>query len=86
MEDLEQLRAGLLAEVAAASGPDALEAVRIAALGRKGRITELMKGLGALSPEARRAAGQQLNAVKDAVAAAIEARKAALESGALDAR
>ncbi|HEY5609101.1 MAG TPA: phenylalanine--tRNA ligase subunit alpha [Alphaproteobacteria bacterium] len=85
MEDLDQLRASLLEEVAAASAPDALEAVRIAALGRKGRITELMKGLGGLAPDARRAAGQKLNAVKDAVAQALDARKAALESGALDA-
>ena len=85
MEDLDQLRASLLDEVAAASAPDALESVRIAALGRKGRLTELMKGLGALAPEERRAAGQKLNAVKDAVTAALEARKAALESAGLDA-
>jgi phenylalanyl-tRNA synthetase alpha chain len=85
MEDLDQLRASLLQEVAAASGADALEAVRIAALGRKGRITELMKGLGGLAPDERRAAGQKLNAVKDAVAQALDARKAALDSAGLDA-
>ena len=44
--------------------------MRVAALGQKGRVTELMKGLGALAPEERKAAGQALNAVKDEVAAA----------------
>jgi phenylalanyl-tRNA synthetase alpha chain len=45
-----------------------------------------MKGLGALDPEARREAGQQLNRIKDAVAAAIEARKQALENEQLEAK
>ena len=48
MQDLEQLRDELLAAVSAAADPDALDTVRVSALGRKGRITELMKGLGAL--------------------------------------
>jgi phenylalanyl-tRNA synthetase alpha chain len=86
MEDLNQLRDDLLAAVAAAADPDALDAVRVNALGRKGRITELMKGLGALDADARRAAGQELNGVKTAVADAIEQRKQALDAVALDAR
>ena len=86
MEDLEQLRDDLLAGVAAASDPDALESVRVNALGRKGRITDLMKGLGKLDPDARRAAGQELNAVKTAVADAIEARKQTLDSAELESR
>ena len=64
----------LLAEVTAADSLEALEAVRVSALGRKGRITEQMKGLGALDGDARKAAGQELNQIKDAVAAAIAAR------------
>jgi phenylalanyl-tRNA synthetase alpha chain len=86
MEDLNQLRDELLAAVAAAGDPDALDAVRVNALGRKGRITELMKGLGALDPDARRAAGQGLNAVKTTVAEAIEARKQTLDNAALEGR
>lgn len=86
MEDLEQLRDDLLAGVASAADPDALESVRVNALGRKGRITDLMKGLGKLDPDARRAAGQELNAVKSAVADAIEARKQILDNAELDAR
>ncbi|MBM3559655.1 MAG: phenylalanine--tRNA ligase subunit alpha, partial [Alphaproteobacteria bacterium] len=77
--DADAIERALLAEIAAAADPDALEAVRVAALGRRGSLTEQMKGLGALDPEARRQAGQALNRVKDAVSAAIEARKTELE-------
>jgi len=86
MKDLEQLRDDLLAAVAAAADPDELDAVRVNALGRKGRITDLMKGLGGLDPDARREAGQALNAVKGAIADAIEARKQTLDSAALEGR
>ena len=53
MESLHKLRDHLLAEVEAASDLDALEKLRVAALGRQGRITELMKGLGKVPAEAR---------------------------------
>ena len=86
MASVDELRAELLAAVAAADSLDALEQVRVAALGKKGRITEQMKGLGALDPDQRRETGQALNAVKDAVAEALDARKAAMETAALDAR
>ncbi len=86
MDNVDALRAELLAEVAQAGDLEALEQVRITALGKKGRITERMKTLGGLDPEARRAAGQALNAVKDAVSEALEARKASLGDAALDAR
>lgn len=86
MEDIENLRAELIAAVNGAADSRTLEEVRIAALGKKGRITQLMKGLGAMDPDARRAAGAALNAVKDAVAAALEARKGDLEGAAIDAK
>ncbi|MDA0652000.1 MAG: phenylalanine--tRNA ligase subunit alpha [Proteobacteria bacterium] len=85
-ENLDALRDELLAEVAAASDLDALDALRVAALGRQGRITDLMKGLGQVAAEQRRERGQALNVVKDAVAGAIAARQEALETAALDAR
>ena len=78
MDNIEDLKRELMQAVEQAPDLAALDAVRVAALGKKGRITGLMKTLGGLDPEARRAAGQALNAVKDEVAAAIEARKAAL--------
>ncbi|MDA0785762.1 MAG: phenylalanine--tRNA ligase subunit alpha, partial [Proteobacteria bacterium] len=84
--DVTELQASLLAEVAAANSLDALEAVRVSALGKKGRITDQMKGLGQLDGEARKEAGQALNRVKDAVQAAITARQADLDASALEAR
>lgn len=86
MDDLDRLKADLLK--AAEQAPDlaALEDLRVRALGKKGSVTGLMKELGKLSPEERRVRGQALNEVKDAVTAAIEARKGLLEEQALDAR
>jgi phenylalanyl-tRNA synthetase alpha chain len=86
MQELQPLCDELIAAAAAAQDLDALEAIRVDALGRKGRITGLMKGLGQMDPDARRAAGQTLNRAKEDVAAAIEARKAALEAADLDRR
>ena len=71
MEEADRLRDDILREVRAANSPEALEAIRVAALGRRGRLTELMRGLGALAPEARRQAGAALNAIKDEIAAAL---------------
>ena len=86
MESVEKLREELLAAVEAAADLDALEQVRVSALGKKGRITDQMKGLGGLDPDQRRETGQALNALKDSVADAIDARKASMEGAALDAR
>ena len=86
MESWDTLKAELAAEVARAGDEAALEDVRVRAFGRKGRVTELMKTLGALSPDDRRAAGQALNALKDEIAAAIDARKIALGDVALASR
>jgi phenylalanyl-tRNA synthetase alpha chain len=86
MKNIEQLRSEWSAAIAAAATPESLDQIRVAALGRKGKITEAMKSLGALDAEARRAAGQALNALKDEIAAALEARKRALDVAALDGR
>ena len=86
MQDVESVRAALLAQVEAAGDQQALERIRLAELGKKGRVTQLMKELGGLDAEARRARGAALNVLKDDVAAALEARKAAFADAALDAR
>ena len=86
MADLDDLRTRLVEAVEAAADLDALEALRVAALGRKGEITERMKGLGKAAPEERKALGQALNALKDEVAALIESRTAGLGDAALEAR
>ena len=82
--NVDALKSELLDEISAAADLAGLDAARVAALGKKGRITAAMKELGGLAPDERKAAGQALNAVKDAVADAIEARKAGLEAAALE--
>ncbi|MGH6912235.1 MAG: phenylalanine--tRNA ligase subunit alpha, partial [Geminicoccales bacterium] len=82
--DVDRLQEELLAEVARAGDLAALEQLRVGALGKKGTITGLTKSLGAIDPEARRAAGQRYNELKDAVADAISARRAELEAKALE--
>lgn len=85
-ETLDQLRDDFLANVEAAEDLAALEELRVSALGKKGGISKQMQGLGKLPPEERKKAGQALNAVKTAVAEAIESKKLALEEAVLDAR
>ena len=84
--DLRQLESRILAAVAAAADEAALENVRVAALGKKGAISELLKRLGTMSPDERKQHGPLINGLKDAVSAAIAARKEVLKAQALDAR
>jgi phenylalanyl-tRNA synthetase alpha chain len=86
MDDLDELKRTLLAEVEAADSLDALEQVRVSALGKKGRLTQQMKQLGSLDPEQRKATGQALNQIKEAVQEAIEQRRAVLAEAELQAR
>jgi phenylalanyl-tRNA synthetase alpha chain len=86
MTDLPALETELLAAVAAATDEAALEAVRVAALGRNGSISTLLKTLGTLPPDERKQRGAAINAVKDRVTAALAARKDALKELALDQR
>jgi phenylalanyl-tRNA synthetase alpha chain len=86
MTDVTALQATILADIAAAGDEAALEAVRVAALGKKGSISALLAALGKMSPEERKVAGAAINAAKDAVGAALAARKAVLKDAALEAR
>ena len=72
--------------MAAAADEAALEAVRVAALGKKGSVSELLKTLGGMTPEERKVNGPAFNGRGAKVAAAISARKAGLEEAALNAR
>ncbi len=83
---LQALEQEILGQVATAADEAALEAVRVATLGKKGSVSERMKGLGAMGPEERKDAGAALNLLKDKVADAIARRKAALQETALEAR
>ncbi|MCX8477869.1 MAG: phenylalanine--tRNA ligase subunit alpha [Sphingomonas sp.] len=84
--DLEQLRSDLLASIQAAAGLDAVEALRVHALGKQGAITGLLKTLGGMSPEERQEQGPRIHGLREAVTAALAERKAGLERLALDAR
>jgi len=84
--DLDQLRADLLAAIDASAGIDALEAVRVHALGKQGAVTGLLKTLGSLSPEERQTVAPGIHALREAVTSAIGARKADLEARALAAK
>lgn len=84
--DIDKLGDDFVAQAAAAADVAAVEALRVAALGKKGRITELMKGLGAMAPDARKDAGAKLNILKDKIGAALDARKRALATAETDAR
>ena len=86
MTEIETLKAELLESVEGAEDLPALEAVRLDALGKKGRISVQLKTLGGLEPEERKQTGQALNQVKDEVASAITARQASLEAEALSAQ
>jgi phenylalanyl-tRNA synthetase alpha chain len=84
MTDLIKLEAELAAAVTAAPDVAALEAVRVAALGKSGSVSELLKTLGSMSPDERRERGPAINGLRDRIAAAIAARKAGLEVAELD--
>jgi phenylalanyl-tRNA synthetase alpha chain len=86
MDDLSTIRSEALAAVAQAADARALDAARVAALGKNGRVTGLMKTLGTLPPDQRKAFGQTVNALKDEIAAALDVRKAEIDRAALSAR
>src|SRR5436305_7194883 len=76
----------LLVRIAAAPDLAALEAERVALLGKQGSVTALLKTLGGMTPEQRQVEGPRIHALREAVTEAIAARKAALEGAALERR
>jgi phenylalanyl-tRNA synthetase alpha chain len=85
-ESIQELASRSLARIAAAQSSEALEAVRVDAVGRKGALAEISKGMGKLSPEERKRIGQVLNAAKQRLEAALDARKQEFDDDALRAR
>jgi phenylalanyl-tRNA synthetase alpha chain len=86
MEQLEQQQAETLGAIADAATPEAVEAIRVAALGKQGWVSALLKTLGGMSPEQRQSEGPKIHAAREAVTAALAARKGARSAAALDAR
>ena len=86
MIELEQIASEAGGAIDAATDLSALDVLRVDYLGKKGRLTGLLKGLGALSNEERPAAGAKINEVKQALQEQINNKKSELESAALDAQ
>lgn len=86
MVDLSKLTADAQAEIEAADNLETLDQLRVNYLGKKGALTALLKTLGKLPAEERKAAGQDINKAKQVVQQAIESRKALLEGESLQAK
>ncbi|HNR75769.1 MAG TPA: phenylalanine--tRNA ligase subunit alpha, partial [Parvularculaceae bacterium] len=86
MADIETIERETLTKVADAETIQALEDVRVSALGKKGVISERMKALGKMSPEERKTAGAALNALKDKIVLVIDEKRKKLENAELDRR
>ncbi|MEG0260804.1 MAG: phenylalanine--tRNA ligase subunit alpha, partial [Lysinibacillus sp.] len=78
-EQLKQLEQEALAKLEAATSLKELNDVRVAYLGKKGSITDLLKGMGKLSAEERPKMGALVNTVRENVTAQLEAKVAVLE-------
>ena len=83
---LETLENSLMADIASAADEASIEAVRVAALGKKGSVSEMLKTLGSMSAEERQVKGPAINGLKNRVTEALTARKAELKDVAITAR
>ena len=83
---MSQLLTEALSAIDASANSVALEELRVAWLGKKGRVTEELKTLGALDAEARKARGAELNDIKNQITEALDAKKSALAGAELNAR
>ena len=86
MNDLDQLVQAAVADFDAAATPADLENAKARYLGKSGRVTELLKGLAALPPEEKKARGAEINANKQRVEVALQARRQALADAELEAQ
>ena len=86
MTDIAELETAIRTDIEQASDEAALEAVRVASLGKKGSISDVMKTLGKMTDEERKVQGPALNALKATVTEAINARKQVLKRAALEIR
>ena len=86
MTDIATLQTELMAAIDSADTLDALEAVRISALGKQGSVSALLKTMGAMSPDERQTQGPIINGLRESVTAALAAKKVALETAELNRR
>ncbi len=86
MNDIATLKDELSEQITAANDLKSLDEVRVSVLGKKGRITDLMKTLGGMDPEERKTKGQALNQLKDEIADLIKSQESALKRQEMDSR
>lgn len=83
---IDEILSSALARIGSAAAPQDLEAVRVEVLGRKGTLAGLSKDMGKLSPEERKTLGASLNATRQMLESAFDAKKAGFDSAALNAK
>jgi phenylalanyl-tRNA synthetase alpha chain len=86
MTDIAILQSQIAAAIDVANSLDALEAVRIDALGKQGSVSALLKTMGQMSPEERQVQGPVINGLRESVTTALAEKKATLETQSLNAR
>ena len=86
MKNIATLQTDLMGAIGSADTLDALEAVRIAALGKQGSVSALLKTMGSMSPEERQTQGPVINGLRESIASALASKKAELETADLNRR
>ncbi len=86
MSDIETLQTELIAGIDSADTLEALEAVRVSALGKQGSVSALLKTMGGMSPEERQTQGPIINGLRESISLALAAKKAELETAELNRR
>jgi phenylalanyl-tRNA synthetase alpha chain len=86
MSDIETLQTDLMVAIGSADTPEAIEAVRVSALGKQGSVSALLKTMGGMSPEERQTQGPIINGLRESITSALAAKKAELETAELNRR
>jgi phenylalanyl-tRNA synthetase alpha chain len=86
MSDIETLQTELIAAIDSADTLEALEVVRVSALGKQGSVSALLKTMGGMSPEERQTQGPIINGLRESVSSALAAKKTELETAELNRR
>jgi phenylalanyl-tRNA synthetase alpha chain len=86
MSDIETLKTELMAAIESADTLEALEAVRVSALGKQGSVSALLKTMGGMSPEERQTQGPIINGLRESITTALTAKKADVETAELNRR
>ena len=79
-EMLEKIKEQAEKQIAAATSPEALDEIRVSVLGKKGELTQILKGMKDVAPEDRPKVGQMVNSVRDVLEEALAEQKKALKS------